>query len=85
MAARNETCHWLAAAVPRELNCDADTLFHPARWREVQASAEAAGLRVVRAHVPAECWAALREAMQLPMGREAAAWREREELCASHR
>jgi len=84
-AARTRVQQWLGVAVQRELNVDADTLSHPARWREVQASAEAAGLRVVRAHVPAECWAALREAMQLPMGREAAAWREREELCASHR
>ena len=53
MAARNETCHWLAAAVPRELNCDADTLFHPARWHEIRVAAESAGLSVRRVRAPA--------------------------------
>jgi hypothetical protein len=53
VAARNETCHWLAAAVPRELNCDADTLFHPARWHEIRVAAESAGLSVRRVRAPA--------------------------------
>ena len=76
VAARGEIRHWLAAAVPREWNCDADTLSHPARWLEIRAAAEAAGLAVRRVRAPTRCWSALRAAMALPMGREAASWRE---------
>ena len=46
VAARGEIRHWLAAAVPREWNCDADTLSHPLRWREVADDVEAAGWTV---------------------------------------
>ena len=80
MAARRETQQWLAAAVPRELNCDADTLSHPARWGEIRTAAMEIGLSTRRVHTPPRCWTALREAMALPMGREAAAWREEGEV-----
>ena len=43
VAARAEARQWLAATVPRELNCDPDTLSHPARWHEIRTKAEAAG------------------------------------------
>ena len=86
-AARRNVRHWLAVAVPREMNQDADTLSHPARWREVAESAQAAGLSVRRlgadtggTPVPAELWDELRSAMSLPMGREAARWAEQGEL-----
>ena len=82
-AIRRDSRQWLAAAVPRELNCDADTLSHPAQWGEVRESAEAAGLSVRRVHAPTRCWTSLREAMALPMGREAASWRERGEVATS--
>ena len=74
---------WLGVAVPRELNQTADTLSHPAQAGGVCAAMAAAGLRVRRVSAPASCWEALREAMLLPMGREAEAWRERGELLAS--
>jgi hypothetical protein len=80
LAARLECTQWLAAAVPRELNQDADTLSHPSRWLEVRALAESVGIAVRRVHVPSRCWTALRAAMALPMGREAAAWRESGEV-----
>ena len=80
IAARIECTQWLAAAVPRELNQDADTLSHPSRWLEVRALAESVGIAVRRVHTPSRCWAALRAAMALPMGREAAAWRESGEI-----
>ena len=80
IAARQEAGQWLAAAVPRDWNSDADILSHPARWREVASVAESAGLLVHRVHTPLRCWAALRVAMALPMGREAAAWREAGEV-----
>ena len=83
LAVRSECTQWLAAAVPRELNQDADTLSHPSRWLEVRALAESAGLAVRRVHTPSRCWAALRAAMSLPMGREAAAWRESGEISGS--
>ena len=79
-AARGDIRQWLAAAVPRELNVDADTLSHPARWGEIRDAAEEAGLTVRRVQVPSRCWDALREAMALPMGREAASWREAGEV-----
>ena len=83
LAVRSECTQWLAAAVPRELNQDADTLSHPSRWLEVKALAESAGLAVRRVHTPSRCWVALRAAMSLPMGREAAAWRESGEISGS--
>ena len=79
-AARRDVRQWLAAAVPRELNSDADILSHPARWEEVARSASSVGLAVRRVHVPPRCWDVLRTAMALPMGREAAAWRESGEV-----
>jgi len=82
-AARGTAQQWLAVAVPREANIDADILSHPARWEEVRAAAELGGLRVMRVHAPAECWRALRAAIQLPMGREAEGWREAGELTAT--
>ena len=85
IAARNETRCWLAAAVPREWNCDADILSHPSRWLEVRTAAESAGLSVRRVQAPIRCWTALREAMILPMGREAASWRESGEVGLSTR
>ena len=83
LAARLECTQWLAAAVPRELNQDADTLSHPNRWLEVRALAESVGIAVRRVHAPLRCWTALRAAMALPMGREAAAWRESGEISGS--
>ena len=65
------------------VNFDADTLSHPSRWLEVKALAESAGLAVRRVHTPSRCWVALRAAMSLPMGREAAAWRESGEISGS--
>ena len=85
IAARSETRCWLAAAVPREWNCDADILSHPSRWLEVRTAAESAGLSVRRVQAPIRCWTALREAMMLPMGREAASWRESGEVGLSTR
>jgi len=83
-AARQSVRQWLGVAVPRELNVDADTLSHPARWAEVRRAAEAAGLLVRPATgvllPPEQCWEALRAATALPMGREAAAWRESGEI-----
>ena len=59
-----ELCEqWLAVAIPREWNLDADRLSHPSNLAEVRAEAEAAGLRVTVAEIPAECWQALREAV----------------------
>ena len=78
--ARVAVQQWLGVAVPRELNTTADTLSHPRQAPGVQAAMEAAGLQVRRLHTPAECWEALAAATQLPMGREAASWRERGEL-----
>ena len=71
---------WLGVAVPREWNQTADSLSHPAEAAAVCAALEAAGLRVQRVTTPDGCWAGLRTAMRLPMGREAAGWRERGEL-----
>ena len=79
-AARRDFHQWLAAAVPRELNTDADILSHPSRWAEVSAAAASTGLTVVRVRTPERCWQALRAAIALPMGREAAGWREAGEL-----
>ena len=83
LAARSRVRQWLGVAVPRELNVAADSLSHPARYEEVRAAAEAAGWSVLRVRAPEHCWAALRSAMQLPMGGEAAGWRERGELAFS--
>ena len=58
-----ELCEqWLAVAIPREWNLDADRLSHPSNLPELEAEAVAAGLRVTIAHVPPGCWQALREA-----------------------
>eukprot|EP00965_Chrysotila_dentata_P079646 2627151-Pleurochrysis_carterae.AAC.1 len=70
--ARGLTPHWLAVAVPRESNTDADRLSHPAQLEEVLADARAAGLRPRTVHIPDECWAALREAATLAGGDEGA-------------
>ena len=80
LSARTSVQQWLGVAVPRELNTTADTLSHPALAPGVQAAMETAGLSVRRVRVPAGCWAALAAATRLPMGREAAEWRERGEL-----
>ena len=53
---------WLAVAIPREWNLDADRLSHPSNLPELEAEAAAAGLRVTTAPIPPECWQALREA-----------------------
>lgn len=78
--ARRSIRQWLAAAVPRDRNVDADTLSHPSRWEEVASVAEAGGLAVRRVYTPDRCWDSLRAASALPMGREAAAWREAREV-----
>ena len=58
-----ELCEqWLAVAIPREWNLDADRLSHPSNLPELRAEAEAMGLRVTIAEIPDECWRALREA-----------------------
>ena len=68
-AGRELSEQWLAVAVPREWNLDADRLSHPSNLPQVTQEAVAAGLRVtvVGAHgdavIPAECWEALREAV----------------------
>ena len=62
-AARRSLQQWLGVQVPRELNLDADHLSHPSSVAEVVVAAEAAGLRVVMAPVPAHCWERLREAI----------------------
>ena len=80
VALRKQTQQWLGVQVPRELNTHADTLSHPARWEEVAAEARAAGYEVRRVHAPRRCWAALRQATALQMGREAAGWREAGEV-----
>eukprot|EP00965_Chrysotila_dentata_P147602 4873299-Pleurochrysis_carterae.AAC.1 len=63
--ARRLTSQWLAVSVPREANRDADRLSHPTLLGEVQRDAAAAGWRVRRARVPAECWRALAEATRV--------------------
>ena len=82
LAARRMVSQWLGVAIPREWNVDADILSHPARVQEVRQVAEAAPWcdEIRRVHVSREWWQALETAMALPMGREAAAWREEGEL-----
>ena len=59
-----ELCEqWLAVAIPREWNLDADRLSHPRNLPDLRAEAEAAGLRVTVAGIPQGCWRALREAV----------------------
>ena len=62
---RAECAQWLAVSVSRDDNLDADRLSHHELLGEVRADAEAAGLRVVDAPIPGECWEALREALEL--------------------
>ena len=54
---------WLAVAIPREWNLDADRLSHPSNLPTLRAEAEASGLRVTVAEIPSECWQALHEAI----------------------
>eukprot|EP00965_Chrysotila_dentata_P156658 5175900-Pleurochrysis_carterae.AAC.1 len=68
--ARALTSQWLAVAVPREANTDADRLSHPLLLRELVAEATRAGMRVHVARVPEECWAALRKATEEWVGTE---------------
>eukprot|EP00965_Chrysotila_dentata_P170873 5639797-Pleurochrysis_carterae.AAC.1 len=67
-AARGLTSQWLAVAVSREANVDADRLSHPARRGEVESDATAAGLRTRSATLPGRCWDALRRAMGVEAG-----------------
>eukprot|EP00965_Chrysotila_dentata_P037260 1239870-Pleurochrysis_carterae.AAC.1 len=60
---RGLAAQWLAVAVPREANGDADRLSHPAQAEAVRAEACAAGLEVVEAAIPAAGWQALRGAI----------------------
>jgi hypothetical protein len=73
---------WLAVSVPREANVDADRLSHPALLAAVRADAERAGLTVLEAPITAECWAAVRRAAALGVGRGEAARARR--AAASH-
>ena len=66
--ARRVAAQWLAIAVPREANIDADRLSHPARYAEVEADAVAAGLTVKRAHITEAMWARLQRAGQAAVG-----------------
>ena len=47
---------WFAAHVPREQNQDADILSHPARWREVESAALAAGFSCTRVRPTQQDW-----------------------------
>ena len=59
-----ELCEqWLAVAIPREWNLDADWLSHPSNLPTLVGEAEAAGMRASVAPVPDECWRGLREAI----------------------
>jgi hypothetical protein len=71
---------WLAVSVPRGDNVDADRLSHPRRLADVRRDAEAAGLTVRVTSVCMECrgelpgcsgccWAVLRGALALGVGR----------------
>ena len=62
--ARRYAAQWLGVAVPREANLDADILSHPARVGEVIEAAKAAGLQVVRCHIPEGLWADLEAAAE---------------------
>ena len=68
MDARSVTQQWLAVAVPREANSDADRLSHPAQLGEVEASAREAGFRVKHATISPDHWARLRAACELARG-----------------
>eukprot|EP00965_Chrysotila_dentata_P155386 5133543-Pleurochrysis_carterae.AAC.1 len=70
--ARDLTSQWLAVAVPREANGDADRLSHPAQLPDVERDARSAGLRVHLARIPECCWAALRAASAEDDGGEGA-------------
>ena len=62
-AGRELSEQWLAVAIPREWNQDADRLSHPSDLPQVAQEAAAAGLRVTIAGIPSECWEALRGAV----------------------
>ena len=67
-AMRRRTQQWLAVAVPREWNQDADRLSHPARLRDVRDDAAAKDIQTSVARVPGYCWTVLRAAMLSPGG-----------------
>eukprot|EP00965_Chrysotila_dentata_P008391 273400-Pleurochrysis_carterae.AAC.2 len=75
--ARRLTTQWLAVALPREANIDADRLSHPAMLTEVTNDALGAGLRAHTARIPEHCWTALRSAMAMEPGAAEAAKRRR--------
>ena len=67
--ARGVTSQWLAVAVPREANLDADRLSHPDNLITVVREAAEAGLRVHEAALDMElCWGRLREAAAVGLG-----------------
>ena len=66
--ARAVSDEWLAVAVPRERNSDADLLTHPDRAAEVIQRARDAGYHVVMPRIADVAWSQLRAAMQLGTG-----------------
>ena len=62
--ARQLTGEWVAVAIPRTLNLDADRLSHPEHLPEVAAEAERAGLRVHIVRIRSESWTTLEAAIQ---------------------
>ena len=69
-AMRQPASRWLGAHVRRAYNTDPDALSHPERVDAVIAAAAAAGYRVHRLWTPAECWRALRLAIEAARQRE---------------
>eukprot|EP00965_Chrysotila_dentata_P046932 1557732-Pleurochrysis_carterae.AAC.1 len=75
--ARGLTSQWLAVAIPREANGDADRLSHPAKLEEMLRDARSAGLQARVARIPGQCWAAMRAAMEEAPGADGASKRRR--------
>lgn len=63
---------WLAVAVPRELNLDADRLSHPAMVQDVITEAQEAGMHVHYVGVTEDMWRVARRAMAASVPTEAA-------------
>ena len=81
-ATRDATHEWLACAIPRTSNLDADRLSHPSELGAVVADARAAGLRVhVVEGLGHEAWALLRRSLSHQGGGSGSESLERE-ACA---
>lgn len=65
---------WLGVCVPREWNLDADCLSHPSQFELVRDRVVEAGLVACRVRTPSAVLSMLEEVVQLPLGRDDAAW-----------